>query len=197
MAQVLLILAHPLEDSFCAAIAARAAAALEAGGDGVDVLDLYREDFDPHLSRSERLRYYTDRPDHSAVADQIRRLQAADKVVLVFPQWWFNMPAVLKGYFDRVFQPGVAFDHTPGYGQIRPRLTSLQAVLAVSTLGSARWVSALFMGYPVDRQLRRGIVRACAPQARFRMLTCYDTEKIDAARRERFLKRVERTAATL
>ncbi|WP_420347138.1 NAD(P)H-dependent oxidoreductase [Pelagibius sp.] len=197
MAQVLLILAHPLEDSFCAAIAARAEAALEARGDGVDVLDLYREDFDPRLSRSERRCHYSDQPDHSAVADQIRRLRAADKIVLVFPQWWFAMPAILKGYFDRVFQPGVAFDHTPGYGQIRPRLKTLQAVLAVSTLGSARWVSALYMGYPVKRQLRRAIVKTCAPQARFRMLNCYDTEKIDAARSARFLARVEKAAAAL
>ncbi|WP_193369989.1 NAD(P)H-dependent oxidoreductase [Pelagibius marinus] len=197
MARVHLLLAHPLPESFCAAIADRAETALAAGGHEVDRLDLYQEGFDPRLTAAERHSYYHPPADLSAVASYVDRLQAADKVVLVFPQWWFNVPAILKGWFDRVFQPGVAFDHTPGYGQIEPRLDKLDSVLAVTTLGSPWWVAELVMRNPVRRQIKSGIVWACARQARFRMLNCYGTEKLSAAQREAFLGRVERAARSL
>ena len=197
MARTLLILAHPLKDSFCAAIAQRARQGLAGRGHSIDFLDLYGEDFDPRLSAAERAAYYAETAVLSAVGDHTERLLAADTLVLVFPQWWFSLPAILKGYFDRVLQPGIAFDHTPGYGKILPRLAGLSQVLAISTLGSPWWVTNLYMGNPVKRQLRRGILAACAPQARFRMLTCYSAEKVGAERRERFLTRVSQAVARL
>lgn len=197
MARVHLLLAHPLPESFCAAIAERAEAALAAGGHQVDRLDLYREDFEPRLTPAERQAYYNPPADLSAVAPYVDRLRAADKLVLVFPQWWFNMPAILKGWFDRVFQPGIAFDHTPGYGQIRPRLDNIDSVLAVTTLGSPWWAAELFMRNPVRRQIKSGIVWTCSRHARFRMLNCYGTEKINAADRQAFLGRVEQAVRKL
>ena len=197
MARTLLILAHPLRDSFCGAIAERARQGLAERGQDIDFLDLYREDFDPRLSAAERAAYYAETADLSAVGDYTARLLVADSLVLVFPQWWFNLPAIMKGYFDRVLQPGVAFDHTPGYGKILPRLAKLSQVLAISTLGSPWWVTNLYMGNPVRRQLSRGILAACAPQARFTMLTCYSAEKIGAERRERFLAQVSQAVAGL
>lgn len=197
MARVHLLLAHPLDDSFCAAIAARAESALIARGHEVDRLDLYRDGFDPRLTASERRRYYAPPADVEAVDAYVARLLAAEKLVLVFPQWWFNMPAVLNGWFDRVFQPGVAFDHTPGYGRILPRLKRLESVLVVSTLGSPWWAAELYLRNPVRRQLKAGVFGTCAGHARFRMLNCYGTEKISAADREAFLERVGRAAETL
>ena len=197
MARVHLLLAHPLPDSFCAAIALRAETALKARGHQVDRLDLYGEAFDPCLTADERRGYYAPPAQFAAVEGYVARLLAAEKLVLVFPQWWFNMPAILKGWFDRVFQPGVAFDHTPGYGQIRPRLVRLDSVLAVTTLGSPWWAAELYLRNPVRRQLKAGIVGTCAPRARFRMLNCYGTEKIAAPGREAFLARVERAAERL
>lgn len=196
MARVHLLLAHPLEDSFCAAIAARAESALTARGHAVDRLDLYREGFDPCLTASERRHYYAPPPDLSAVEGYVARLRAAEKLVLVFPQWWFNMPAVLKGWFDRVFQPGVAFDHTPGYDSIRPRLDQLDSVLVITTLGSPWWAAELYLRNPVRRQLKAGVFGSCS-HARFRMLNCYGTEKISAAGREAFLERVRGAAEKL
>ena len=197
MTRFQIILAHPLEDSFGAAIAKRTQERLLAEGHEVDFLDLYKEGFDPCLTPCERRAYYGEEPPPATMDGYTRRLQATDKLVLVFPQWWFNFPAILKGYFDRVFHPDVAFDHTPGYGRIRPRLDRLSGVLAVTTLGSPWWVSALYMGNPAGRQLKRGIVKACAPNARFRMLTCYGAEKTTAERRQAFIKRAADAAASL
>ena len=197
MTRVHLLLAHPLDDSFCAAIAARAERVLTARGHDVDRLDLYSDGFDPRMTASERHHYYAPPAEVDAVEAYVSRLLAAEKLVLIFPQWWFNMPAVLKGWFDRVFQPSVAFDHTPGYGRILPRLERLDSVLAITTLGSPWWAAELYLRNPVRRQLKAGIFGTCAPRARFRMLNCYGTEKIAAAGREAFLARVDRAAKNL
>ena len=58
---------------------------------------------------------------------------SAEKLVFVFPQWWFNVPAILKGFFDRVLVPGVAFDHASGGGPLIPRLTHVNALWVVSS----------------------------------------------------------------
>jgi NAD(P)H dehydrogenase (quinone) len=106
---VLLVLAHPLPESFAASVARTIRETLEANGHTVDLLDLYAENFDPRLTEKERRGYFDVPYDTSEVADLVARLRQAEALMLVFPQWWFNLPAVLKGFFDRVFAPGVAF----------------------------------------------------------------------------------------
>lgn len=99
----LLVIAHPLPGSLCARLAERAEAALRAGGHEVMREDLYASGFDPALSTDERRVYYA--PDYpaTAVAEQVARLRATEAIVLVFPTWWFAFPAMLKGWFDRVW----------------------------------------------------------------------------------------------
>lgn len=125
--QALVVLAHPLSDSLCAHLAHEAIDALRSRGATVDVLDLYAEDFQPALTPAERrLHYKTPEPGPEVVALQ-QRLATADMLVLVFPTWWFSMPAMLKGWFDRVWAPKFAFEHgTPDQAaadgaQILPR----------------------------------------------------------------------------
>ncbi|WP_312360255.1 NAD(P)H-dependent oxidoreductase [Ensifer sp.] len=193
--RILLVLAHPLEDSFAASVARQAQETLVAGGHVVDLLDLYREDFDPRLSTAERASYFSDSYDTSLTAGLIARLQAADGIVLVFPQWWFNFPAILKGFFDRVFVPGVAFDNDPAGGRIIPRLSNIKLFWALTTTGSPWWVVHLYMGNPVRRLLKRGIAAFCAKRLDFRMLSLHDMDRATVEKRKAHLARVRRMAA--
>ncbi len=109
---------------------------------------------------------------------------------MVFPTWWFGFPAVLKGWFDRVWAPGLAYDHAPGFGPMIPRLSALREVLAVTTMGAPAWVDWLVMRRPLARTLRWGIVRPCAPQARVRWLPLYRAEAVTPARLTAFTSRL-------
>lgn len=173
----LLVVAHPLADSLCAHLADVAAATLAAAGHQVVREDLYAEAFDPVLSAGERCSYYGPAYDAAAVAGQAERLRGAEALVLVFPTWWFGFPAILKGWFDRVWGPGIAYDHADDLGAIRPRLDRLHRVLAVTTLGSPAWVDRLVLWQPVRRVLKIAILGACAPGCRFQMLSLYRAEK--------------------
>ncbi|WEJ10360.1 NAD(P)H-dependent oxidoreductase [Sinorhizobium prairiense] len=187
---ILMVLAHPLEESFAASVARVARETLEAKGHTVDLLDLYREGFDPRLTVAERGSYFDKGYDASGVSRWIDRLRAADGLVLVFPQWWFNFPAILKGFFDRVFAPGVAFDHDAAGGRIIPRLGNIKLFWALTSTGSPWWVVHLYMGNPVRRLLKRGIAAFCGKRLDFRMLTLHDMDRVTEAKRKRHLQRV-------
>ena len=81
-----------------------------AAGHEVDDCDLYAENFQPVLTAGERRAYHSPTPDTASVVREIERLRRAEGLVFVFPTWWFGMPAILKGYIDRVWIPGVAFE---------------------------------------------------------------------------------------
>ncbi len=188
----LLVTAHPLQDSLCAHLAERAAQALAAAGHEVVHEDLYAQGFTAALTAAERRSYYAEQYDSSAVAPQAARLLAAEALVLVFPTWWFGFPAILKGWFDRVWGPGIAYDHADDLGAIRPRLHRLRHVLAVTTLGSPWWVDWFILRRPVRRVLKTALLGTCAPACRFDMLSLYKSEKPEPQAVVAFAARVER-----
>ncbi len=194
----LVVLAHPLPDSLNGGIARLAMSELEAAGHEVQFLDLYRDGFDPRLSPEERAVHYDGEAARAAAPADAALLEAADALVLVFPTWWFGLPAILKGWIDRTFAPGVAYDHaeTAG-GPIRPRLDRLRHFVVLTTLGSPWWIDTFLMWQPVRRNLRHGLMRACAPKARFAYVALHGADAPGADSVADFEARVRRTLAAL
>lgn len=180
----LVVLAHPLGQSLAAHIAAAIRDEAHAAGWTVSFRDLYSDAFDPNLSQVERAAYYATPPD--TLAAEKAELAAAQVLILVFPTWWSGFPAILKGWFDRVWAPGLAFDHAPDFGPMRPRLSKLKDVLAATTQGAPGWVDWLVLRRPLKRILRLGIIKPCAPQARVGWRAFYNAETADPARIARF-----------
>ena len=190
--RTLIVLAHPLGDSYCAALAATVRETLIERGHEVDLIDLYADDFDPRLSAEERAAYFEPDYDASPVADYARRLRAASHLVFVFPQWWGNCPAILKGFFDRVFVPGVAYDLGARAGEFIPRLDNVKKLWVVMTAGSSWWVTKLYLRDPVRHQIRGAVGGFCGRSVSFRMMTYYDMDHSTDRKRRAFLKRVAR-----
>ena len=189
----LVVIAHPLAQSLCHTLLSAAVDTLAANGHEVDVLDLHRAGFSPALTERERTSYYQPVFAAEDVQREVGQLLSAEAIVLIFPTWWFAFPAILKGWFDRVWAPGVAYDHASDLGPIRPRLTNLRQVLAVTTLGSPWWVDRLVLRQPVRRVLKTALLGACAPKCRFDMLSLYKAEAPTMRAVERFTTRMRRT----
>ena len=179
MTRCLLVTAHPLPRSLTARLADRLEADARAAGWQVTRRDLYAG-FDPLLTSEERSGYYA--TPASTLVEEKRELTEAEVLILVFPTWWFGFPAVLKGWFDRVWTPGVAFDHSPGFGPMLPRLHGLQEVLAVTTMGAPAWIDWLVLRQPVKRILRLAILKPCAPKARLTWRALHRAEAVSEAR---------------
>ncbi len=190
----LVVIAHPLKESLCHSLAAVARQALESAGHDVDVLDLYAENFMPVLTADERRQHYG---PPTPVSSEALQIMGAEAIVLVFPTWWFGFPAILKGWFDRVWLPGIAFDIAPDSAALVPRLKLLRHVVAITTLGSPRWIDWFVMRQPVKRILKTGIARPCAPQARFCYLAQHSAETLSKRQFDAFATRIRRTLSTL
>ena len=195
MTRCLIIQAHPLPESLSTRLAATVERLARAQGWDVSRRDLYGG-FDPVLTPDERRGYYATAPQ--TLNEEKRELAEAQVLILVFPPWWSGFPAILKGWFDRVWTPGVAYDHAPDLGAMRPRLSGLREVLAVTTMGSPRWVDWLILRQPLRRILRWGIIRPCAPRARVRWHALYRAEAVPPGRVVQFETRLatEFTALT-
>lgn len=188
----LVVVAHPFTDSACHAMARSAIEALLEAGHEVQIEDLYQTGFSPSLTVSERQSYYGPAFDSTAVQAQVERLLAAESLVLVFPTWWFGFPAILKGWFDRVWAPGIAYDHASDLGPIKPRLHNLRKTLAITTLGSPWWVDRLVLWQPVRRVLKTALLGTCAPACKFEMLSLYKAERLAPDEIQLFCSRIQR-----
>lgn len=173
----LVVHAHPLPASLTRHFCDLARTALAANGHDIHFLDLYAVGFDPRLTAQERASHYEPVYDTSLIGAEAAELRAAEMLVLVFPTWWFGLPAILKGWIDRTFAPGVAFGHRADFGPIKPLLTNLRRVVVITTLGSPWWADWLVMRRPVRRMLKTAVTGACAPQARFSYLAFYGADK--------------------
>jgi putative NADPH-quinone reductase len=192
--RVLVLYAHPDPESYAAALHRAAVDALRRAGHAVDDCDLYAESFDPVLSRAERVAYHDVPGNRAPVAAYVRRLQEADALVLMFPVWNFGFPAILKGFLDRVFLPGVSFRIENGL--VQPNLRHVKRVVAVTTYGAPRW-RAVLMGDPPRKVVTRMLRVLAAPGAHCRYLALYDMNRQTPGGRAAFLARVEQAMSRL
>lgn len=194
--KVLLVSAHPVEESYNAALSRAAIAALRGAGHTVDHLDLYAEGFDPVLGRTERLGYHAVPENRAPVEGYVTRLQAAEALVFVFPVWCYGVPAILKGFFDRVFLPGVSFSLGED-GIARPALTHIKRVVGITSYGRPWWVATFLMGDPPKRQIMNYFRLLTGRRARRTWLAHYDMNRSTEETRRAFLAKVETAMESL
>jgi NAD(P)H dehydrogenase (quinone) len=190
--RVMVVYAHPVETSFNAAIYAAATEALRQRGHEVDACDLYAENFPAIMSREDCLLYHEIPTNRALARPWIERLEKADALVLVFPTWVFGPPAIMKGFCEKVFVPGVAFKLVDG--KVRGAMQHLKRVGGVSTYGGAR-LRALLAGDPPRKLLTRILRAYVGPSVPVSFLGCYDMNRIDEARGKAFLDKVRATYA--
>lgn len=188
MMRVLVLFAHPCEESFSAALHKVVVETLAAKGWEVDDCDLYVEGFQPVLTAAERRGYHDVATNRAPVAGYVERVEKADALVMVFPVWNYGYPAILKGFFDRVFLPGVSFRMVDGV--VQPSLRNLRRIAAVTTFGGTWWRTTV-MGNP-PRKLVMRMMRGLSRPERLRFLALYDMNRATDADRGAFLARVKR-----
>lgn len=184
--RVMVIFAHPVPESFSSALHDRVVETLEARGWQVDDCDLNAEAFPAVMSCEERRTYHDESINKNPVKQYVERLQAAQAIVFVYPVWNFGYPAILKGFFDRVFLPGVSFKLVDGH--VRPALTNIKKMAAVTTYGGTR-MRAFLVGDP-PRKLMTRPVRYVTGGAPMTYLALYDMNRASKDRRQSFVNRV-------
>jgi NAD(P)H dehydrogenase (quinone) len=177
-------------ESFAAAAHGITLQTLAARGHEVVDVDLYAENFDPVMSRQERLDYQNTERNIRPVRKYDEQLATAEAIVLVYPAWWYGMPAMLKGYFDRVWLPGVAFDVTPDGRVLTERLQRIRRIVVVTTYGGPWWMVRIALGDPARKVVSRAIRALCARGCRVEWYIHYNMDRATPRQLSRFLDRV-------
>jgi len=186
--KILVVFCHPVRESFAHALLDRCVADLRRAGHEVTVKDLYAEGFTPALTTEERRNYEEVGRNQQGVAGEVEALKAARGLLLIYPTWWYGMPAMLKGWFDRIWVLGVAF-RLDGAGGLQPLLTNVRRIGVLTTYGSPRWLH-WFIGWPDWRMVRYGFRPLCARRCRLEWISLARMDSCTAQQRERFLTRV-------
>jgi NAD(P)H dehydrogenase (quinone) len=177
-------------ESFCAAIRDTVVEAVSAKGCEVRLIDLHADGFDPVMRADERRTYNDRAPTDPALAAHIEQLRWAEAVLLVYPTWWYGLPAMLKGWFDRVWAKDVAFVLGED-GSITPLMTHITKLGVITTCGASRWWSFI-VGQPGKKTVLRGIRALCAWRCKTMFLAHYRMDTSTAADRAAFLEKVRR-----
>lgn len=193
----LVIVAHPSTDSYCHALAGRAEAGLLAAGHEVVVLDLYAQGLRVAMSAEERVAYHGESPIiDPVIAEHAALVQRAEALVFVYPTWWSGLPAILKGWLERVMVPGVGFVLDERTNKVRPGLGQMRRLVGISTYGSPKMYVRL-----INDNGRRIITRAlrmsCGLRVRTSWLGLYAIDTSTSAQRQAFLAEVEQKMAGL
>ncbi|MEM0899207.1 MAG: NAD(P)H-dependent oxidoreductase [Pseudomonadota bacterium] len=188
--RILVVYCHPVPDSFCAAVRDTAIGALQRAGHETRLLDLYAIGFDPVMQEAERRAYNEMCADQHPLPEHAEHLAWAQALVFVYPTWWYGLPAMLKGWLDRVWTPAITFDINMESGVIKPLMTHVKKVGVITTCGAPMWWSYM-VGHPGMRTLTRGIRALCAKRCKTIFMAHYLMDTSTAESRGLFLSKVD------
>ena len=189
--RALVVYCHPRDGSFNAAIRDTVLDKLRKAGAEVRLIDLYKSGFQPVLT-AEELDCYE---DTSCNCDPVREhtddIRWCDTLIFVYPTWWYGMPAMLKGWLDRVLVPGLAFLMPDAQNDnIRPGLTHITRLGVFTTCGASWWLTRI-IGAPGKRTLLRGLRFICAKGCKTAYAAQHLMDSSTAESRARHLQKVE------
>lgn len=188
--RALVVYCHPRPESFTAAVRDTVLERLAEAGAESRLIDLYARGFDPRLTAAEHAGYEATGTNRASVAADVEDLLWCDTLIFVYPTWWYGLPAMLKGWLDRAFLPGVAFQMPDAaHKDIRPGLTQVTRLGVFTTCGASWWLTRL-VGAPGRRTILRGVRLVCARRCRTAFAAHYLMDSSTPESRPRHLRRV-------
>ncbi|MED1059197.1 NAD(P)H-dependent oxidoreductase [Bacillus mycoides] len=189
---VLIIYAHPNPSSLNGAILEHVQKGLEETNHSVTLLDLYKEQFDPVLVfNGEKKR--RDLLNEEETKRYRELVQKADILLFIYPIWWWSMPAILKGFIDRIFIAGFAYKYE---GSLPKGLFKGKKAWVINTLDSPLWYVALLYRSADWIMMKRGVLRFCGIRDIKRsVFQSVKTSKLE--KREKWLLQIEEKSRTL
>jgi len=198
--KILLVTSHPVPESFSLAIAKTVEDTAKEQGHEVQRIDLGLDNFSPVLDKEERRAFFDDADKRQMehlpkdIRGYIKKLKWCDTIFFVYPTWWMNTPANLKGFFDRT----MVLHHTWHYPTessilpqgLAPGLTNIQQVFGVSTYGASQPILTL-AGDNGRRMISTAIMPIFSPDCTIRWHGLYDMDFQTDEGRRKFLDEVK------
>lgn len=183
-----IIYAHPYNGSFNNGILERVVKAHEDKGKKYQVIDLNKEEFNPVFTKEELALFSKGRSNYSKVLEYQEYIKNSDEVVFIFPIWWSSMPAILKGFLDKVLL--VDFAYTMGKSGLKGKLNQIKKSTVITSAEAPKWYIKYIIGSGL-KDLLNGSIRGTG-MAKAKWLHIDFIKGSKEEKREKFLNKVEK-----
>lgn len=187
---VVIVFNHPYEGSFGNAILNAVTNGLKGANHEIDLMHLDNDGFNPAMSKADLQAFVEHKPVDPQVIDYNERLERADHLIFIFPIWWDLMPAMTKGFIDRVLSPGVVYDHHPrGFGLV-PLLKNLKSVTIITTMNKPKIMYSLLIGNLISKAMLSSVFKTMGYK-RLQWINFTSVTSVSQKKRENWLINLE------
>ncbi|NNG02050.1 MAG: NAD(P)H-dependent oxidoreductase [Desulfobacteraceae bacterium] len=186
----LIVFTHPYEKSYCSSILQHIVRDFRTKHQDVDIIDLYQEGFNPALDKEALSLYKHGKFSDPKVGKFQKLINESNHLLFIFPVWWYDLPAILKGFLDKVFLKDWAYEDSKS-GLPKGKLTFIKKATVISTMKSPGWYYWLMYRNSIKQSFIRGTLKFCGIK-KIRWINITDIENISDEDRKRWLKRISR-----
>jgi NAD(P)H dehydrogenase (quinone) len=194
--KVVIVFNHPYDGSFCNAILQSVTAGLQQANHEVDLIHLDHAGFNPVMTARDLKAFVDRKPVDPQVITYKARLEQADHLIFIFPIWWELMPALTKGFIDKVIFPGVAYDYTKSGRGMVPLFKKIQSVTVITTMNTPRALYRLIFGNAIKKAMIIGTFWKIGYKNR-KWISLNMVKMVSDAKRRQWLDRLEKRFAQL
>lgn len=155
--KVAIVFNHPYDGSYCNAILTSVTKGLQRGQHEIDLIHLDKDNFNPIMTSADLKAFRDKKPVDPKVIEYKERLEKADHLVFIFPIWWELMPALMKGFVDKVIFPGVMYDYKDASNTfMKPLMNNIKSVTMITTMNTPNWAYWLLFGNAIKKAMMLG-----------------------------------------
>lgn len=155
--KVVIVFNHPYDGSFCNSILQSVTNGLIKGNHEIDLIHLDKDNFNPVMTAGDLKAFRDKKAIDPKVIEYSNKIKNADHLVFIFPIWWELMPAMTKGFVDKVIFPGVAYDYTNASNtRMKPLWDNLKGVTMITTMNTPNWLYWLLFGNAIKKAMILG-----------------------------------------
>jgi len=189
--KVVIVFNHPYQGSFCNAILKSVTNGLKKANHEVDLIHLDNDNFNPVMTSGDLKGFRDKKSIDPKVFEYSETIKNADHLIFIFPIWWELMPALTKGFIDKVFFPGVAYDYTNvANTQMKPLWGNLKGVTMITTMNTPNWLYWLLFGNAIKKAMIMGIFWKIGFKNR-KWISFNQVKQVTKLKREKWLKNLE------
>lgn len=185
--KVVIVFNHPYQRSFCNAILNSVTNGLKKVNHEVDLIHLDNDNFNPIMTAGDLKGFRDKKPIDPKVLEYSQRIKNADHLIFIFPIWWELMPALTKGFVDKVIFPGVAYDYTNRQNtRMKPLWKNLKGVTMITTMNTPSWLYYLLFGNAIKKAMVMGTFWKIGFKNR-KWISFNQVKQVSNAKREKWL----------
>ena len=195
--KVVIVFNHPYDGSFCNAILQSVTKGLVKGNHQIDLIHLDKDNFNPVMTAGDLKGFRDKKPLDPKVLEYSDKIKNAEHLIFIFPIWWELIPAMTKGFVDKVIFPGVAYDYkNAGNTRMKPLWNNLKGVTMITTMNTPNWLYRILFGNAIKKAMIVGTFWKIGFKNR-KWISYKQVKQVSIVKREKWLFKLEKKIASL